>query len=167
MVIIETDNGRFEGETIREAERAAKKAAREAAKLEAARAELRKRATLEAMANGFKILRAVASDNGIPRGWAVRPAEKCYGVKHLEADPADRLNDRYEIETEHGRGVLKLYRGKCRGFIDNASGWLMACVVDDYDGNPRVYAVGAHEGEADAELVPGVSPDQFRKGGAV
>lgn len=153
MVTLETQHGRFEAETVKAAEKLAKKAAREAEKRDAAQYELRKVANVRAEAQAFRLVRMKASENGIPRGWALRPAGTPHGTVTVRRGGDETYGDDVlTIETEDGRGELHITRHSFVGHVENNAGWAIAVVLL-CDGLERVYAVGTHEGQAAAEYM--------------
>lgn len=156
MVTLETQHGRFTAETVKDAEKLAKKAAREAEKRDAAISELRKVANVRADAQAFRILRMKASENGIPRGWAVRPVGMPHGTTTVKRAAEEFFGDDVlVIETEDGRGEMNIYRNSFVGHIENGAGWTIAVVLRA-DGVDRVFAVGTHEGQAQGVNLKGM-----------
>jgi len=165
MVTIETDNGRFEADTIKEAQRLERKAARENAKREAAKAKLRDVARLHAAAAGFDILSRKADGREFPPAWTFFPA----GSPHTTArEKMPREFDRacnVEIETADGRGEFDFYGSRFVGNVENGAGWTIAIALSDDSAGVRLFAAGACETEAAVILIPGMKPEDFRRTG--
>ena len=162
MVTITTDYGTFEADTMKEAQ-ALERKARKLAEKERQRIEgLREVARHNAKARGFNILAHKVKNNSFPSAWTYYPADapgphsvKVIGRKEEYDD------DILEVETEHGRGRLPVYRNSYVGYVMNCAG-AMAIALRNSDGSDSVYSVGVHEGEAQAELLPCVTVDDFR-----
>ena len=162
MIVIETENGRFEGETEREALRLARKARRESAKREHLAAIARKRAYDRARCEGFNILARKLSGQGFPRGWRFIPA----GDPHCPT--IERRGEslrRIVIETEDGRGELEFYKIEILGIVENGAGWAMGVFVVN-DGKTELWSVGADGSATAIAHCPGILPSEFNIGGA-
>lgn len=167
MVKLETSAGTFEAETVREAERLAKRAAKLQAKQRAERESILEIARARAGLNGLRILRWKAEDGYRPR-WTWKPktvpADRCALKIELDVDgPAGFPMDKIEIDTEHGKGVFHVYRNSYAGYVENGSGYVVLIALQADGETMQFYAVGANDGLAECELVPGIQVSDFRE----
>ena len=171
MIAVETEFGRFEADTEREALKLSRAAKREAAKQQKVDDANREVAKCRAAATGYGILYHVAELNGDQsrRGWRVyRPGDKWF--------PHSKVEDSYEtyrIETEHGYAHIKFFRsfyGRCStdhhiiGMLMNGCGYHIAIWVQSGD-DLICYSVGACEDQYHMAELPRVNTSMFQGGG--
>ncbi len=168
MVTIETDLGRFEGSTLKDAERVYKKAQREADKRSKIREGIQAVAFRRAQAGGFQILthkiRHETAD--FPRGWAFTSADHAdirFYAEIGESKPGE--DTPITIETQDGRGTFGVWRRSTfRGVVSNGSGFAIAVALREHgDKDELLYAVGTNEGEAQMARLYGIVSDDFRE----
>jgi hypothetical protein len=167
MIAIETENGRFEAETLKEAKKLADKAEREARKQSAAREVLTKTARERAEAQGFRMIRSRHlngnPDKPFPRGWRFIPSHSS-GIQCVKQLPKSDswYYPQLQIETEAGTGLVEFSGRRLWGWIENGAGFCLAVVVDSiYSKDPKVCAVGVCDNVAWYEEVPTVQPSEF------
>jgi len=158
MVAIETTHGRFEAETIRLAERAAKKAAKAAEKEQKIKDVKREVAYVYAESKAFRMMR----NDGKNKHMYFRPmGSKSWCGVTIKAN-ANKTDDLLTFETQEGPCTVYVYSGTFIGHVEFASGNVIAIVTKNhYDGAIDVWAVGSHEGEGHMVRVPKVTVAEF------
>jgi len=164
MVKLETENGCFEAETIKEAQRAERKAARANDRKAAERRKLHDLALVHAAAQGFAILARKAEGKTFPAGWRFCPAGHPNATVHRGNGEFDR-SCRLVIETETGKGDWDFYAWRFVGNVENGAGWTMAIAMQREDGSVSLHAVGIIDGEVATAIIPGVDVNEFRRAG--
>lgn len=163
MVKIETENGVFEAETIKAAEKLAKAAAKKAEKERIEKSRLQQVAHVKAEAQAYRIMAAKMRPEGrMPRGWVFHSHVAApYEPVQLTGEYWDK---RIVVETESGKGTANFYgRDVLEGWVENGSGYCIAVVIR-YDGMPSaVLAVGTHEGELAMAEVYGITASEFNQ----
>lgn len=161
MFAIETDLGRFQGETEREAKRLLHKAIREAKKREREIESLRKtaRERAESAAYGFyERLHRNGQDNW-PRGWRlITASENCWSCRRVWDESVHHTV--WHIESEDGRAVCDVYDGVTH-CVENGAGYCIAVAIPKQDA--ELFAVGVC-GEVGCWVpMPGIKAEWFRE----
>lgn len=177
MVAIETEHGRFEAETEKEALKAARAAKRVAAAQQKQREADYKVAVLRAEANGYRILSRVATGN-VPRGWIYyRPTDRYSAVQvTVKVDcMGEHAYHEATYETDGGRLTVAHHGYTVDGVVADGAGFVMAVFLRENrraEENslcpvaPEGYAIGV-EGESWClRELPGVRPETFAREGA-
>jgi hypothetical protein len=157
-----------QGETEHEAAKLLRAARRKAAEEEKRRAALRVTAGLRAMATGFRVYDKLVENNPqydgriFPPGWEYAPR----GSRWFPHTESDGNYDKLTIDSEHGRGVLSIYRRSwvVEGIVFNGAGFTMLVFIRDTDPPGKLYphAVGVEEDEVVIERMEGLKPEMFR-----
>jgi hypothetical protein len=162
MIVLETDHGRFEAATEREALTAARKAKKAADTLERQREANRGLAYLRAERNGYRILRWKAR-NDCPRGFIARPGEPCGPTIHVASGSSTTWHQA-SYETPDGRITIDHHGYRVEGVATDAGGFTVAVFLTDDSGQREAYALGvAGDQWAFADL-PGVSMADWKEG---
>lgn len=165
MYAIETELGRFEGDTEKEAKKALRKAQRERAKQDAIESELRKVARLRAESQAYhiydektRVALGHQKRTSLPPGWVLYPVTtEGYCVR--EGYDTNRHERYYDIETEDGRASVYPYDAITH-FVMNGAGFCMAIAIANQD--VELFAVGVHEERAYWVPLYGVKREEFR-----
>jgi len=166
MFAIETELGRFEGET----EKAAKKALRKAEKANRAeqkrRSDLSNVAMMRARANGFRILSFVLTKETMPNGWMFHaPSEPHLPIKVGAAlrHGISRAYPSVTFEGEHGKAEAEFYGFEFIGVVLNGAGYPIAFFLRDMTTNAiDAYAVGIEQDVVAWDALPTITPEHFR-----
>lgn len=142
--VIETDEGRFEGETEGQAKRALRKARDAARKLARAEKAAHEIAKGRAECAGYRVLARLASPDPLPRGWEI------VGCDHY-AHTVAYANGGYTsvVETTDGRGSWTWAfedASKILGALCDVTGYAFALFVDCDDANAFGVGVATIEG---------------------
>ena len=163
MVKIETEDGVFTGETMKDANRAARKGERDAAKARAEKGERYKLATLRADSQAFHLMRRKL-EGGFHK-WEFVPRGHTYchvQVNDLDTDfPKDVV--KFEVHEATGGFVTHRcnYSPAVMGVVCNGAGWTVAVFFKDAAGEIECYAVGANADTYTLVLVPGITIGDF------
>lgn len=161
MYAIETDLGRFEGDTEKEAKAAMRKARKIAQAKERELEELRKTARMRAEAVAYGFYERLHSNGQLswPRGWRlITASENCWSCRKVWDDNAHQTV--WHMETEHGKAVCDVYDGVSHA-IENGAGYCIAVAIPKQDA--ELFAVGVC-GEVGCWVpMPGIRAEWFRE----
>lgn len=168
MVVIETENGRFEAETMKAAQLAAKKAVKKAAELSAIRSQHESAALVNAEALAFRLLAQWHTykdrdEKQMPRGNRFCPCGTPSFINGKVISSTYNYST-IDLDTLTGRGTMEVYDRHFIGWIENGCGSAMALVFVA-DGVTTLYAIGCHEGIIQTTRIPsieGFGLDSFR-----
>ena len=154
MFAIETELGRFEAATEKEAKAAMRKAQRGAKAAAEEKSARYNRALERAAAAGFDLLKRKLTGEGMAFEWTdantpCGPRVTAVGERHQMAT----------VDTADGAAEIELYGYRCAGAVVGPGGWCKALAMQDADrpGETEFYAVGVCEGVFAWTRVPGVS----------
>lgn len=167
MVTLETPYGKFEGDTVKDAQKLARKAEREGKKQEEIRAAKRTLARMRAEAQAFRIMRAkMTREDGLPRRWNFAVGGTQYREVSVTGGEDYYADQTLTVGTEDGRGSHGIYGARFVGDVCAGSGYTIAVVLRERgDDKDTVYAVGTNEGELVLESLPTVTLADFRTHG--
>lgn len=155
MFAIETELGRFEADTEKDAKRLLRAAQRKQAAIDASENEIRTLAHLRACKAAYFIYERKGRGEEMPRGWRVKPVSECsYCCRTIYKDG----HRHYQIETEQGIAVVDPY-DDITHCVENGAGFCMAVSIANQD--CELFAVGVNEERAAWVAMPGVSRDEF------
>jgi hypothetical protein len=161
MIVLETEHGRFEAATQREALAAARKARKAVDALQKRRDADRGLAYLRAERNGYRILRWKAQGDS-PRGFVARPGEPCGPALHV-ASNSSKAWQQATYETAEGRVTIDHPGYRVLAVASDAGGFTVAVFLQDDSGRREAYALGvAGDQWAFADL-PGVGMDDWKE----
>jgi hypothetical protein len=156
MFAIETDLGRFEGETERDAKALLRKAqARKRAEdkeNERRYAQARYHAAMVA----YSIYERKSSGQAFPAGWRAHTINSRHSA--VNSSYVD-YRTTYTIDCEHGRGSTAPFDPITHS-VENGAGYCIAVSIANQD--CELFAVGACEGVIAWLPMPGIALDDFR-----
>ena len=162
MYAIETDVGRFEGETEREAKRLERSARRAAGKQEKTDQANRETARIRAQTAGFRVLSQIVAGGDCPTGWVF------YSTRHRFGPKLERGDNGYSttciLDTQWGTGKWTYVDGSHSvvGAAWTSGGFHQVLFVDNGDG-PDAYSIGVCEDQIVLERMCGVKVEWFRQ----
>lgn len=159
MYAIETDLGRFQADSEKEAKRLLRKAQTAQAKIDAEANRKYKQARLLACAQAYAIYDRLHSDKDMPRGWRLLPVTAT-STSAREIYDSERHERGYTIETGEGMATAFPY-SRISSFLENGSGYCMAIYIEN---EPDLYAVGTFEDTIAWVPVHGVDSSKFNQG---
>lgn len=155
MYVIETELGRFEGDTEKQAKAALRKRQKEQEKIDAEECRLRKIAQDRAESMAYRFYER-HHQGRMPKGWRVLPvSESGYSCRRILED-GYRVG--YEIDGGDSRARVFPYDA-ITYYVENGAGFCTAIAIANQD--VELFAVGVHEGRACWVPMPGISMTEF------
>lgn len=160
--IIETELGRFEGETEREAKKLLRAAKKEADAQRTIATSRRHMASLHAAVQAATIMDFFI-EGAAPCGWRFYPAGHENAARVVYDDEGEYRADLI-VDTKWGRTNIELYRPELVGSLMDGSGYTIAVWLQDGQ-QVAGHAVGHSEGESSMYRLPlTIQPDFFKAG---
>lgn len=159
MYAIETELGRFEAETEKDAKKALRAAMKRQETIDADENRKYQKARLVALSVGFRIYeQSFMTDHAagaLPRGWRYFNHLDDYTCKEIHEDGRRG----YEIDTENGRAKVFPY-DPIVGYVENGAGFCIAVAIANQDMD--LFAVGVFEDRLVWHGLTGIKITQFR-----
>lgn len=164
MYAIETDLGRFEGETEREAKRKLQTAKRKHNREAAERERIREAARSVAYKHAYAFYSRYLSGEKCAPAWLLYRGADSYGFKILRMYPHDVDGNTLDFDTPDGHAKINYWRAPVlTGVIIDGGGYAKAIELDCGDG-PQLFAVGYSQDIAVLEPLFGIPVDWFPAG---
>lgn len=149
MITIETEHGRFEADTEKDALRQVRAAKRAAAKQAKVDEQNRQTAYERAAVNGYAILSRLLDQGHAPRGWRYCELGSRFCMHTTEKFTAfDKMYHEVRYETEWGNVTAEHWGHRLVGTVWNGAGFCICAFfqdIDHMDWEPTAIAVGVCE----------------------
>lgn len=161
MYAIETELGRFEAETEREAKRMVKRASLEAQRQRDDLTRNQRAARMVAEHNACRIYSRFLSVDACPKAWiAYDPSHEM--VRGMVTVSQDYIGSSvFKVQTPDGPCVADWWRMAVKRVIIDGGGWPMALAISIDGGAEMLCAVGGAEGALVLETINGITADWF------
>ena len=158
MFAIETELGRFEADTEREAKKALRAAMKTQAAIDARENEIHKQCRLLAGNQAYAIYDNIMRKESMPRGWRIKTVSTAAeSVRMIPDDTASR-GRAYVIDAEHGSATVRPYDAITH-YLENGAGWCIAVAIANQDA--ELFAIGVSENRCYWVPLYGVAMSDF------
>lgn len=162
MFAIETDLGRFEAETEKEAKKLLRAAQAKDRKEREIKKGLYDLARMRAQANGYWVYSRLAEEKEFPRGWSYHDPLGKYSPATLSYSDSLSRTPKITWQGEHGTAESEHYGYDFWGCVSNGAGFpLLAFIRDRHSKVIECYAIGIEQDQCCWVAMHGITIDQF------
>lgn len=163
MYAIETELGRFEADTERDAKKQLRNARARARKEEASRQALNDIARSRAERQAYRIYSVYHDRANCYPAWRLYRSGYGYKVARMIAG---ELGYAYtlSVDTPDGEARNEYWRMRLTAVVIDGSGYAIAVEMTDETSGAHLYAIGTHAGIIQLAEIPGIPQDWFRTG---
>lgn len=162
MYAIETDIGRFEADTEKDAKKLLRAARRKQDAIDAENARKYEQARLRAFQHAYNVYERKGRGEEMPRGWRIKPVtttNDSYACREFWSE--EKHSRAYRIDGgANGVADVSPY-DPITHYLENGSGYCIAVVIANQDS--ELFAVGVYDGIACWVPLYGVSISEFRQ----
>lgn len=160
MYAIETDLGRFEADTEKDAKKLLREAKIKQDKLDAIENEMHVMARHLACRSAYWIYSHRGEKDGYPSGWRLKPVTESSYPCRLIFDAEAGLRT-FLVETSDDSATIRPY-DRITHCVESGAGYCIAIAIENQD--CELFAVGIHEGRICWLPLFGVAMSEFTKG---